>query len=502
MAPTSTIFARAAEPTGSNPEELVYTSAIVLAFFSLLVMFLIIPPLVQHWRNRNIGATLCVFYAMIMNLMAFINAVLWPNDDFEHWYNGKGLCDVEVKLQIAWSVAAPATLVCVLRALANAMDTDRLRLSKTKAQRWRGYAIDLTLCVGIPLLSMIFHFIVQSNRYFLYGISGCVPSASQTYLTVGLIYIPPLLLVLVDAYFALLILYRLCRYRRTFSIILAHNDTTKSRFLRLYILCIVWLLAIIPLSSWTLSVNVGSQQGHYNWVETHDYSKWNDIAMIRSEGDIVFDRFIWLGCGIMVFLTFGFGKEAVSMYRNGLLAVGLGRIFPGLGSDPDRSHITVFGSIGSLGSKTKLYFTRKSSAVSSWQTQSWQTDTSASQATPDGPMFSPKNQTFFNPVAEDNGNVSVVGGMPAAGQRQSKLGRVTSLFKSRSSPDKQNSEGVNLGCVGGEPLSGYADGANIGMKSSALNGTASGGIEVIVKKEVRQSSETAETLPAKTYDGV
>ncbi|RMX86092.1 hypothetical protein D0869_03335 [Hortaea werneckii] len=501
MAPTSTMFARAAEPTGSNPEELVYTSAIVLAFFSLLVIFLIIPPLVQHWRNRNIGATLCVFYAMIMNLMAFINAVLWPNDDFEHWYNGNGLCDVEVKLQIAWSVAAPATLVCVLRALANAMDTDRLRLSKTKAQRWRGYAVDLTLCVGIPLLSMIFHFIVQSNRYFLYGISGCMPSASQTYLTVGLIYIPPLLLVLVDAYFALLILYRLCRYRRTFSIILAHNDTTKSRFLRLYILCIVWLLAIIPLSSWTLSVNVGSQQGHYNWVETHDYSKWNDIAMIRSDGDIVFDRFIWLGCGIMVFLTFGFGKEAVSMYRNGLLAVGLGRLFPGLGSDHE-SRITVFGSIGSLGSKTKLYFTRKSSAVSSWQTQSWQTDTSESHATPDRPMFSPKNQTFFDAVAEDKGNVSVVSGASAAGQRQSKLGRFTSLFKSRSTPDEQSIEGMNLGHVRGGPLSGYADGTNVGAPSPVLHETASGGIEVIVKKEVRQSSETAETLPAKTYDGV
>ncbi|OTA25597.1 hypothetical protein BTJ68_11274 [Hortaea werneckii EXF-2000] len=306
MAPMSTMFARAAEPTGSNPQELVYTSAIVFAFFSLLVTFLIIPPLVQHWRNRNIGATLCVFYAMIMNLMAFINAVLWPNDDLEHWYNGSGLCDVEVKLQIAWSVAAPATLICVLRALANAMDTERLSLSKTRAQRWRGYAIDLTLCVGIPLLSMIFYFIVQSKRYFLYGISGCVPTATQSYLTVGLIYIPPLLLVLVDAYFALLILYRLCRYRRTFSIILAHNDTTKSRFLRLYILCIVWLLGIIPLSSWMLSVNLGSQQEPYKWVEAHDYSKWNEIVVIPSNGNIVFDRFIWLGCGIMVFLTFGF----------------------------------------------------------------------------------------------------------------------------------------------------------------------------------------------------
>ncbi|KAI7408359.1 hypothetical protein KC328_g96 [Hortaea werneckii] len=271
MAPMSTIFARTAEPTGSNPEELVYTSAIIFAFFSLLVTFLIIPPLVQHWRNRNIGATLCVFYAMIMNLMAFTNAVLWPNDDLEHWYSGSGLCDVKVKLQIAWSVAAPATLICVLRALANAMNTDRLSLGKTKAQRWRGRRDTFS-------------------------------TASR-----GLIYVPPLLLVLVDAYFALLILYRLCRYRRTFSIILAHNDTTKSRFLRLYILCIAL-----------------------------------NKSLTSGNGKIVFDRFIWLGCGIMVFLTFGFGKEAVGMYRNGLLAVGLGRLFPGLGSDHNRSHITVF----------------------------------------------------------------------------------------------------------------------------------------------------------------
>ncbi|KAI7367639.1 hypothetical protein KC336_g21178, partial [Hortaea werneckii] len=223
---------------------------------------------------------------------------------------------------------------------------------------------------------------------------------------------------------------------------------------------------------------------------------------IRSNGKIVFDRFIWLGCGIMVFLTFGFGKEAVSMYRNGLLAVGLGRLFPGLGSDHDRSHITVFGSIGSLGSKTKLYFTRKSSAASSWQTQSWQTDTSASHKIPDRPTFSPTNQTFFDPIAEDKGNVAVVGVAPAAGQRQSKLGRITSLFKSRSTPAQQSSEVFDLGCARGESLSSYPGEANIEKSPSALDGTASGGFEVIVKKEVRQSSETAETLSPRTYHGV
>lgn len=204
MAPLPDLAARAAatSTTPHQPPNLVYTSAIIFAFFSLLVALSIMPPLFWHYRNRNIGATLCIFWAILMNLLNFLNAVLWPNDDIPHWFSGTGLCDIEVKLQIAWSVAAPATLGCVLRGLANAMDTERMSLSKTKAQRWRGYALDLVLCVGLPGLAMLFNFFVQFKRYFVYGISGCVPTASRSWVTVVLLYVPPLVLVLVDAYFA------------------------------------------------------------------------------------------------------------------------------------------------------------------------------------------------------------------------------------------------------------------------------------------------------------
>lgn len=200
MAPTP-LFARA-EPVPSTRVQPPFASAIIIACFSLLITLLIIPPFFWHWRNRNIGATCCVFWAILMCFVTFINALVWPNDDIPNWFSGVGLCDVEVKLQVAWGIAAPATLCCVLKALAHAMDTDRISLSKTKAQRWRDRAVDLLLCVGLPLFEMLAHYIVQFKRYAIFGVSGCQSTASRSYLTVFMVFVPPLVMVFVDAYYA------------------------------------------------------------------------------------------------------------------------------------------------------------------------------------------------------------------------------------------------------------------------------------------------------------
>lgn len=204
MAPIYRLSARLADMAAvtAPPTAPVYPAAILLATFSMLVVLLIIPPMCWHYRNRNLGATLLVAWTILMNFQSFVNALLWPSDDISSWYNGSGLCDVEVKLQVAWAVAAPATLACVLRALANALNTDRATLVKSRAQRRRDYAIDLSWCIGFPMLQMLFHYIVQGRRYYLFGISGCVESATDSWVTIFLIDIPPLLWSLLDAYFA------------------------------------------------------------------------------------------------------------------------------------------------------------------------------------------------------------------------------------------------------------------------------------------------------------
>lgn len=186
----------------SDSTKQVYLSAILLATFSFILMLLIIPPMFWHLRNRNIGATVLVAWVVLLLFFTFTNALLWPADNIDTWYNGVGLCDVEVKIQVASQVAFPASLACVLRALAAVLDTDRVSVLQTKAQRRRNYAIDLSWCVGLPLLQMFLHYIVQTKRYYIYGIAGCLPAVSNSWPTIVLIVLPPALWTIVDAYFA------------------------------------------------------------------------------------------------------------------------------------------------------------------------------------------------------------------------------------------------------------------------------------------------------------
>lgn len=179
-----------------------YPAAIVLATFSFLVILLIIPPMLWHYRSRNVGATLLIAWTIVANLQSFTNAILWPNDNIASWYDGAGLCDVQVQLQVACQIAAPAALGCVLRGLASAMDTKRAAISKTKRQRYANYAIDLTACLVFPAIQMVLYYVVQARRYYLIGISGCVPAISDSWLTILLIHIPPVIWTLIDGYFA------------------------------------------------------------------------------------------------------------------------------------------------------------------------------------------------------------------------------------------------------------------------------------------------------------
>lgn len=179
-----------------------YTSAIVLAALSLLFALLIIPPMLWHLSNRNIGATSLILWLLVLNLHNFLNAILWSHDNIPQWFEGKVLCDIEVKIQIAVFVGVPSSVACVLRALAKVMDTERVSLGLTKSQRRRGYAIDLLWCAGFPALQMLFHYIVQTRRYYIVGIAGCMPANSRSWVTDMLITAPQVVWTVVGCYYA------------------------------------------------------------------------------------------------------------------------------------------------------------------------------------------------------------------------------------------------------------------------------------------------------------
>jgi pheromone a factor receptor len=73
---------------------------------------------------------------------------------------------------------------------------------------------------------------------------------------------------------------------------------------------------------------------------------------------VLYDRWINLACGFLIFFFFGMGKDAKGVYREWLVEVGLGRVFPVL---LVQSQSSQRGGLSSGNSKRSLW--RKSSWV-------------------------------------------------------------------------------------------------------------------------------------------
>ena len=149
------------------------------------------------------------------------------------------------------------------------------------------------------------------------------------------------------------------RYRKDFSEILvsSNSNLTKNRFLRLFLLSIALIVTFIPLQFYVLFVNsVESPLLPYSWDLVHG-PQWEDIMLIPTGGKVFYDRWIQIALGFGVFVFFGLGQDAQTMYRKWLLKAGFGRVFPGLHRQPTRRAILPTSSqSNSFGSKTRSFF--------------------------------------------------------------------------------------------------------------------------------------------------
>jgi len=189
------------------------------------------------------------------------------------------------------------------------------------------------------------------------------------------------------------------RYRRNFTALLANSNTNKSRFARLFAICISWLLISIPLQVYLIIQQANLAHVPFNWALVHDPEFWKEILKLPSGGSVVYYRYVWLISAFLVFVLFGFGRDASRMYARGLRAVGLGRCLPVLKIDqqtPVRS-TSQSGTINSVSSKARLMFGRKSSVAKSWASDSSSSKaTSSSMAEP----LSPKTAKHLETVQE------------------------------------------------------------------------------------------------------
>lgn len=330
----------------------------ILAAFSLI---LCAPPLVWHLRNRNLAASALVSWVMVENVFNFVNPLIWPTDDLSTWWHGYGLCDIESKLTIASNIGFPASLLCIIRYLAIVLDTKNTVLRSGQGYKSRQLLTEVALCIGLPMLILLLHLVVQDTRYYIFAIAGCVPSYDDSWASVVLIHLWGPILNLIAGIYAVIVVIRLIRYRRDFSSILSASSSslTKSRFLRLFLMSMVLVLVALPLQIYGLIENVSHYEfSPYSWTRVHAH--WGNIILIPTFGQVTGDHWVQVSVGFAVFLFFGLGKDAMKLYRGWLFATGCSNIWSRLQSNEfgqgreKRGLTTSFGSRAQLWVKDRL----------------------------------------------------------------------------------------------------------------------------------------------------
>jgi pheromone a factor receptor len=366
-----------------------YPCAILFPIFAFPSWILCIPPLFWHFHQGNIAAGSLFLWVIMVNFFNSINPLIWPRDNLDEWWNGNVWCDINVRLQIGATAGTTASAAMIVRKLAKVMDTRNITITPSRASKMKEKILEIVWCWVYPVVLVLIYYIVQPIRYFIYGIVGCWSAYDDSWLSIVLGGMwPPITILVATGYagkllfiqililypsltypFPVLLSYRLYRYRREFVRLVAARNTTKSRFIRLFAICIIIIAAYVPYTLWLLSRVCRTVTAQYSWQRNHDPATFNSIVKIPVNGTVTVDKWGQVASGYVLFFVFGTGSDAYNTYKKMLLLVGLGRVFPSLhvmresGANTPNSFINARSWTESLSSKAKSIFWSRSNSV-------------------------------------------------------------------------------------------------------------------------------------------
>ena len=231
-------------------------------------------------------------------------------------------------------MAISGAIASIYRQLAIVLNTDKTMITPNRKQRYTTRAFEIGVCLIFPAYKMAIHYVVQPNRYYLVAVYGCVPTFATAWLSYVLINTWPLVICLIGVAYCIVAVIRLIKYRRSVSSILSNSSTiTKARYVRLFILASSLMLVYLPLSAFNLSQTALWTSQPYSWSLVHP-PHWSQLILRLNEAKekeyyyFPFDRWFHIGAGILSFMLFGLGHEAMAMYKAWFTKVRLSRWWP------------------------------------------------------------------------------------------------------------------------------------------------------------------------------
>lgn len=171
--------------------------------FSGIACVICLPPFYFNWKSpvRAWATLILIGWIFLLNLIQFMNSIIWRSSDLQDWWNGKGYCDVAARLQDMFVWGVPGAAIGICRFLADATDPDPSQ-TDLKHTQFKRNLIDFFLGIILPIILIGLKFIVESSRYHIVGVSGCSGVAYPSVLSIFIFAIWCPLLCLVAAGYA------------------------------------------------------------------------------------------------------------------------------------------------------------------------------------------------------------------------------------------------------------------------------------------------------------
>lgn len=141
-------------------------------------------------RNGEFVAVIFIGDVMVINLFTIFNASIWPNDDWNSWWDGTGYCDVQTYLLLPMQCLYAACIFAIMRNLAQ-----RLRLRRvnnlSQPERRRQHLMEALIIFPVPIIQLALTWFLLTNRYVIGTITGCYGMFDQSWFKIFVLIFPP-----------------------------------------------------------------------------------------------------------------------------------------------------------------------------------------------------------------------------------------------------------------------------------------------------------------------
>ncbi|KAI1457177.1 pheromone A receptor-domain-containing protein [Annulohypoxylon moriforme] len=291
------------------------------------------------WRNGDFAAVVLIIDVALMNLITVLNSLIWNSDNWDNWWIGTGLCDIEVYLWMPLQTIYAGAILAIIRQLAQSVKLAPVS-QLTRQERKSRVLAQAAIIFPAAFIQLVFTWFDIVQRYNIGTLIGCMVSFDNSWPQFIVYDAPPTVYVVASVPYAVLTWKRFRAISRSTLQALKSNETATARATwirnRLYAMSLAILVVYLPVSLY-LTVENFLHMGNlkpYSYTRIHwgeNPYPWDAILFVPSWllSTVEMNQpWIAISTTIVIVGFFGTTKDGLDMYRRYAAALRLSRCLP------------------------------------------------------------------------------------------------------------------------------------------------------------------------------